>query len=207
MRKKRDEGSSANEGPAARLTPADVQGVEFRLAFRGYNERDVDAFLDRVTEDLGAILEENASLRAAGAAVVPPASAELETGRAEAERIVGEARDEAERIVRDARDEAAVAAGARGDVRSAVAPFLNREREFLQRLGALVQEHAEDIRGMVSAFRSRTESSPERVVEIEETEPGADEASTSVDVRTSAPGSGSEGRTECSLRDLFWGEG
>jgi DivIVA domain-containing protein len=26
--------------------------VEFRLAFRGYNERDVDAFLDRLTEDL-----------------------------------------------------------------------------------------------------------------------------------------------------------
>ena len=205
MRKKRDEGSGANEAPAARLSPADVQGVEFRLAFRGYNERDVDAFLDRVTEDLGAILEENASLRAGGAAIAAPASSDLEAARAEAELRVREAHEEAERIVREARDEAAVATGARGDVRSAVAPFVNREREFLQRLGALVQEHAEDIRGMVSAFRSRTESPPERVVEIEETEPPADEPTPSVDVRTSAPGPG-EGRSERSLRDLFWGE-
>ena len=36
-----------------RIAPADVQQVEFRLAFRGYNERDVDAFLDRITEGLG----------------------------------------------------------------------------------------------------------------------------------------------------------
>jgi vacuolar-type H+-ATPase subunit H len=136
--------------------------------------------------------------------VAAPASTDLEAARAEAERRVREAHEEAERIVREARDEAAVATGARGDVRSAVAPFVNREREFLQRLGALVQEHAEDIRGMVSAFRSRTESPPERVVEIEETEPPAHEPTPSVDVRTSGPGP--EGRSERSLRDLFWGE-
>jgi DivIVA domain-containing protein len=204
MRKKREEGSGANEGSGARLSPADVQGAEFRLAFRGYNERDVDAFLDRVTEDLGAILEENASLRAGGATVAAPASNDLETARAEAERIVREAREEAERIVREGRDDAALAAGVRGDVRSAVAPFINREREFLQRLGALVQEHAQDIRGMVSVFRSRAESTPEPVVEIE-TEDTTDEAPPSIGVRTPSPGS-SEGQSERSLRDLFWGE-
>ena len=40
------------------LTPVDVQQVQFRLAFRGYNEGDVDAFLDRITEELTARIEE-----------------------------------------------------------------------------------------------------------------------------------------------------
>ena len=44
------------------LTPVDVQQVQFRLAFRGYNEGDVDAFLDRVTEDLTARIEERERL-------------------------------------------------------------------------------------------------------------------------------------------------
>ena len=36
--------------PTVRLTPVDVQQKEFRLAVRGYNEREVDQFLDEVTE-------------------------------------------------------------------------------------------------------------------------------------------------------------
>ena len=57
MRRKKDETAGAT-GTTGRITPKDIQEVEFRLAFRGYNERDVDAFLDRVTEDLAAYLEE-----------------------------------------------------------------------------------------------------------------------------------------------------
>jgi hypothetical protein len=39
-----------------------------------------------------------------------------------------------------------------------VAPFLNTEREFLQSLGTLVQGHAEEIKQMVFALRSRSEA-------------------------------------------------
>src|SRR6185295_10880059 len=46
-----------------------------------------------------------------------------------------------------------------GDARGAVAPFLNREREFLQGLGGLVQTHAEEIKQMVMAIRERAEAS------------------------------------------------
>ena len=58
MRRKKAEDSSTSGG-SGRVTPMDVQQVEFRLAFRGYNERDVDAFLDRLTEDLAVYIEEN----------------------------------------------------------------------------------------------------------------------------------------------------
>jgi hypothetical protein len=80
----------------------------------------------------------------------------------EAEAVLAEAREEAAAIIRRAEDEAAAiraagGAGGGGDARSAVAPFLNKEREFLQGLGGLVQAHAEEIKAMVMAIRARAE--------------------------------------------------
>ena len=139
MRRKKQEQDAPASGDR-RLTPVDVQQVEFRLAFRGYSERDVDAFLDRVTEDLSSYLEENERLRSAGALPpMAPASPGPST-QVEADDILRRAREEAASIVRRAEADAAAiraAAGAAGsgDARAAVAPFLNREREFLQSLG------------------------------------------------------------------------
>lgn len=126
MRRKKQQGEQAQASGDGRLTPAEIQQVEFRLAFRGYNERDVDAFLDRITEDLSIYIEENQRLRS-GAGL--PASA------------------------------GAPSASAGGiNARAAIAPFLNREREFLQTLGGLVQGHAQEIKGMVLAVRAKTEA-------------------------------------------------
>jgi DivIVA domain-containing protein len=137
----------------------DVQQVEFRLAFRGYNERDVDAFLDRVTEDLAAYMEENQRLRSGMPVAAPAAGAfDVTAARNEADRIVAEAREEATRIMREAEARAAALGAGTGDTRAAVAPFLNTEREFLQSLGSLVQGHAEEIKQMVLALRTRTET-------------------------------------------------
>lgn len=154
MRRKKDDAADA-PGARGRITPKDIQEVEFRLAFRGYNERDVDAFLDRLTEDLAAYLEELERLRTGGAAA--PTALDVLAASAEAERILAEARREAERILAEARTRAAALAG--GDARDVVAPFLNREREFLQSLGVLVQSHAEEIKAMVLALRERGEPS------------------------------------------------
>jgi len=136
----------------ARITPEEVQQAEFRLAFRGYNERDVDAFLDRITEGLSSYLEENERLHSATARA-PAASG------GDADAIVTRARAEAEEIVRRAHEQAAgiraSAEGGSGDARGAVAPLLNKEREFLQSLGTLVQTHAEEIKQMVMAIRER----------------------------------------------------
>ncbi|HEU4356208.1 MAG TPA: DivIVA domain-containing protein [Actinomycetota bacterium] len=152
MRRKKTEGSDASAG--GRVTPADVQQAEFRLAFRGYNERDVDAFLDRITEDLSTYIEENQRLRA-GASSSQQGAPDLAAAQADAQRIVAEARQEAARIVREAESRAAVLATSGGaDPRAAVTPFLSSEREFLQSLGALVQGHAEEVKRMVAEMRS-----------------------------------------------------
>jgi DivIVA domain-containing protein len=157
MRRKKGSEDAPATGDA-RITPEEVQQVEFRLAFRGYNERDVDAFLDRITEGLSSYREELEAARSGS--VMPLAAAAASTGDADA--IVARARAEADEIVRRAQEQAAGirAAGAGSDdARGAVAPFLNKEREFLQSLGGLVQTHAEEIKQMVMAIRERAEAS------------------------------------------------
>lgn len=62
------------------LTPADVRNVAFRkppLGKRGYDEEEVDRFLDAVEQTIAALTEEVASLRAqlSGPTTVPDASA------------------------------------------------------------------------------------------------------------------------------------
>lgn len=146
------------------LTPVDVQQVQFRLAFRGYNEGDVDAFLDRITEDLTARIEERERLLrqvgTGGGAAGELDPSILADARREADAIVAKARAEASEIVRAAMSEAAVARAASGDGqplsaedRGALAPFLKKEREFLQNLGSIVQSHAEEMRSMVNALK------------------------------------------------------
>jgi DivIVA domain-containing protein len=156
---RRKKGTDDAPATGARITPEEVQQVEFRLAFRGYNERDVDAFLDRITEGLSSYLEELERFRLVGGQ--PLQAVAGSTGDAAA--VVARARAEADEIVRRAHEQAAgipSAAGAgSGDARGAVAPFLNREREFLQGLGGLVQTHAEEIKQMVLAIRERAEAS------------------------------------------------
>jgi cell division initiation protein len=235
MRRKKAERQAASAAPNGRVTPIDIQQVEFRLAFRGYNERDVDGFLDRVTEDLSHYLEENQRLRAGAGATAGGG----EAPRDEADAILERAREEAAEIVRRAEQEAAAvrsAAAAPGDARAAVAPFLNREREFLQSLGSLVQTHAEEIKQMVLALRARVETEQHAAADTP-AEPATDaapvgpipEAASAAEIRErlgepepevepdevvvdatdrvySAEGAqAGEGR-ERSLRELFWGD-
>jgi DivIVA domain-containing protein len=155
MRKKEQEGSRG-----ARTTPLDIQQVEFRIArFRGYKERDVDEFLDRLTEDWTEVLAENQRLRAeaerlgargaSGAASV--GVPDLDDVARQADEIIARARDEAAAIVREAEERAAVAAaGPSTDrtERAAISAFLRREKEFLQELVRVAQGHAERVKAM-----------------------------------------------------------
>jgi len=50
--------------PDAPLSAANVRDVVFHSAFRGYRERDVDAFLDRVYARMVELERENDRLRA-----------------------------------------------------------------------------------------------------------------------------------------------
>jgi len=45
------------------LTPLDIHNKEFGKGFRGYNEREVDEFLDRVVKDYESLYRDNLELR------------------------------------------------------------------------------------------------------------------------------------------------
>jgi DivIVA domain-containing protein len=145
-----------------RLTPADIQQAEFRLSMRGYNEREVDELLDRLTEDWGAALEENKRLREQGGsapAAAAPSDTSIAEARREAEEIVARAKAEAATIVREARASAPSGTPVAAADVGAVSSFLTRERDFLQSLGRLVQGHAESVKSMAQSAKS-AESKP-----------------------------------------------
>jgi DivIVA domain-containing protein len=129
MRKKdaaTDSGSEWSRPAGGRVSPLDVQQKEFHVTRVGvgYRMREVDEFLDQVTDTLSALIAENERLRASGAA---PSTGAPET------------------VARQTANPAD---------RGAVDAFLQREKGFLQDLGGLVQAHAEELRSMIRAARS-----------------------------------------------------
>lgn len=209
-----------------RLTPVDVQERVFRLAFRGYNEREVDEFLDLVTEDLAALHEENKRLREE----LDMKGGGSEDARRHAEETVRRARQEAARIV----EEAETRGG--GSDTGVSAGFLARERGFLQEIASLVQEHADALKDEArrikrEAARARSDREAPDLGETQAMSPaeGGEEAGgsnpgppeeTGEQVGTdaeSAPAGEAEhpgrmaaepagGEGEPSLKELFWGE-
>jgi DivIVA domain-containing protein len=120
-----DVGSEWSAAPAGRMTPADVQEKEFHVTRvgAGYRMREVDEFLDQVTDTLSALIAENDRLQATA---TPEQAAGLPMGRPKA---------------------------ADPEDRGAVQAFLHREKGFLQDLGGLVQAHAEELRSMAREVR------------------------------------------------------
>jgi DivIVA domain-containing protein len=135
MKKKDGTSEGASEwssAPTGRITPFDVQQKEFRVARfgAGYRVREVDEFLDQVTDTLSALTEENERLLR-GASEREPTSSPPS---------IQPTSDESDRAAVDA--------------------FLRREKGFLQDLGGLVQAHAEELRSMIRAGRRETAPPP-----------------------------------------------
>lgn len=98
------------------LTPVDITNKEFRRSIRGYNEYEVDSFLDQVARDYEALYRRQAELEE----VLQQKESQLQHYRATeemlsqalmlaqntAEEVKRAARQEAELIVREARQEA-----------------------------------------------------------------------------------------------------
>src|SRR5215467_10013070 len=62
-------GRKLTRGVSMPLTPADVHNVAFKkppIGKRGYDEDEVDAFLDEVERELARLIEDNNELRATG---------------------------------------------------------------------------------------------------------------------------------------------
>jgi DivIVA domain-containing protein len=157
MPRRRDKRAKADQETAAaapkRITPVDIQQKEFRLAMRGYHEQDVDQFLDEVTEEFARLHAENKRLREE---LEFAGTRHLDVGGAqEAEAILRRARDEAERLLAEARGRIS-AASASAASSSDLAPFIVREREFLQGLADLIQSHAEGVKEQLRRARGGT---------------------------------------------------
>src|ERR1700740_3223589 len=78
------------------LTPAEVHNVAFKkppIGKRGYDEEEVDAFLDIVEVELSRLIEENNKLRSRGGAGAVPAPAD---GASQAE--LAAAQEESKRL-------------------------------------------------------------------------------------------------------------
>ena len=106
------------------LTPADVHNVAFKkpsIGKRGYDEDEVDAFLDVVEAELSRLIEENTELsgrlssyEAGGtpaprpepvAAAEPPQPAPAVDGHVQAARLLGLAQETADRLTAEAKAE------------------------------------------------------------------------------------------------------
>ena len=130
MRKKDEaiDGGSEWSAPAGgRVSPLDVQQKEFRVTRvgSGYRMREVDEFLDQITDTLTALVAENDRLRTSGGAVAAAPAGETRPSTTPSRTDPG-----------------------------AVDAFLQQEKGFLQDLGGLVQAHAEELRSMIRAARS-----------------------------------------------------
>ena len=177
MRKKDQDAAEAQDftgmpAASASLTPAEIQSKEFNVSrFGGYRMRDVDEFLDQITESMTKLTDENQRLRSASGLPVAPSigAPDMADTSRQADEIIESARAEAAKIVQDARAQAAVgttaAVVAGSDTgRAAVAPFLSQERDFLQQLATLVQSHAESVKGMAKASRAKPAAAPPTAV-------------------------------------------
>jgi len=227
-----EQSTDASAASGAVISPAEIQQQEFGVTrFGGYRMRDVDEFLDRLTQSAEALIAENERLRAGGSPIL--GTSDLDDVNRQADEIVQRARDEAARIVREASEEAPVGAGTAAATpadRPAVDAFLSQERDFLQSLATLVQGHAESVKGM--ARRTRRQPAPEAAATVivgeaaqepseqpdESTEPAATPSaptsSQDAPPATAAPQEqparpepdDRRAEGDPSLKQLFWGE-
>lgn len=148
------------------LTPEEVQQKEFAQQFRGYNEIEVDAFLDEVERELTRLLVENEDLRerlanaAAATAAAPPPTAEgeellrrtLVLAQRTADETVASAKAEAERLMKDARAQAdMLLTAAHEEARTAVADLDSRRTELEQQIDGL-RAYEREYRTRLTAY-------------------------------------------------------
>lgn len=96
------------------LTPMDIRNTDFKKGFRGYNEEDVDMFIDRVVADYEKLYKENNELKEklnsindrleSYSEMEKTLQSTLVVAQKTSEDIVANARKEAELIIREAEE-------------------------------------------------------------------------------------------------------
>lgn len=167
-----------------KLTPLDIHHKEFKHALRGYNEEEVDRFLDDVADEVERLFKENIDLseKLEAASEKVRTYQEIErtlhntmvTAQRSAEEIVAKASEEAESILRDADLKAKEVIHNALTQKQRVANELVRikqaEEEFRARFKALLEQHLrsaeevtlpEDVRVLVGQTDEGTVASVE----------------------------------------------
>lgn len=161
------------------LTPQEIQSKEFREAFRGYNQDDVDTFLDEIAEDHSRLAQENQRLRIQTAALQQEVArlremkdAEVTQAFEEAKGVAkGEVASDAKRALvaaQSAADSALADAKAKAD--QIVAEAERKSKELNQRMSArahavdpVLATTVEDLQAQIETLRQRENEIRDRI--------------------------------------------
>lgn len=148
------------------LTPQEIQNKEFREAFRGYNQDDVDDFLDRLAEDFTRITQETQRLRIQVAALQQEVARLRESKDQEVSRVMEEAKGQATGEAKGDMRRALVAAQgaadalmqeARAKADALIAEAEQRARDHDERTAARARELDPEAATTIEALRAKVE--------------------------------------------------
>lgn len=162
------------------LTPMDIHHKEFKTArFGGYNEEDVDSFLDIVADEFEKFVQENSdlkqqmehlkkrlsefeemqtSLQSALLAASKSAEAVKEQARQESESLVSKAQEESDSTMRSAQEQARqmllAAQNDRQKMECAIATLQEVKKRYLESIKKLADAHLQQV----AEWESRNEA-------------------------------------------------
>ncbi|MHB8895228.1 MAG: DivIVA domain-containing protein [Candidatus Geothermincolia bacterium] len=162
------------------LTPTDIHHKEFKTSrFGGYNEEDVDAFLDLVADEFERLVQENGdirqqmehmkkrlsefeemqtSLQSALLAASKSAEAVKEQARQESESMLSKAQEESDSLMRTAQEQARQMMLAAQNDRQKIERAITTLQEVKKRYLESIKEMAEKQLTYIADWESRTES-------------------------------------------------
>lgn len=157
------------------LTPTDIHHKEFRTSLRGYNEEEVDSFLDQVADELERLIHENVemqqqleqikarvaefeemqtSLQSALLAATKSAEAVKDQARQESEAMVGKAQEEADSLVKSAQEQARQmilrAQNERQKLERSYASLRETRKRYIRALKEIAENHLAQVQELES---------------------------------------------------------
>ena len=159
------------KGITAMLLPEEIENQQFEVAFRGYNTREVDEFLNKIRLDISEMVREQETLRkkiSAAELLAKDAKdheeefiASMKADKDAASEALVSARAEGERIIREAKN---AAAGIMTEVRRRAAEISSESRKTAENIEKEARLAASEITASAKAeaedklFNARTEA-------------------------------------------------
>ena len=156
-----------------RITPLDIQQKQFPVKFRGFDEEEVDSFLELIREEMEELLRENASMREESkrlekqlkeykniestlkdtlVATQQMVEDYKNTAKKDAELIIKEAELKAEEIIRNAQEKVI-------KIHEDIADLKGVRRHFKEEVRRLIESHVR----MLDFDKEREEETPDAV--------------------------------------------